>query len=45
MTSAQSLTAPYRMEQQQVLKDLGRWTAKHKEAIYGTGAGLPDGLF
>ena len=32
-------------EQQQVLRDLGRWTAKHREAIYGTRAGLPDGHF
>jgi alpha-L-fucosidase len=32
-------------EQAQVLKELGRWTAKHGEAIYGTGAGLPDGFF
>lgn len=32
-------------EQQQVLRDLGRWTAKHKEAIYGTRAGLPDAHF
>ncbi len=32
-------------EQVQVLRELGRWTAKHGEAIYGTGAGLPDGFF
>ena len=32
-------------EQVRVLKDLGRWTAKHSEAIYGTRAGLPDGYF
>ncbi|MCU0366017.1 MAG: alpha-L-fucosidase [Bacteroidales bacterium] len=32
-------------EQQQVLRDLGRWTSKHKEAIYGTRAGLPEGHF
>jgi alpha-L-fucosidase len=30
-------------EQVQILKDLGRWTNKHSEAIYGTQAGLPDG--
>jgi len=28
-----------------VLKDLGRWTKKHSEAIYGTVAGLPPGHF
>ena len=27
-------------EQVQVLKELGRWTKKHEEAIYGTEAGL-----
>ncbi len=32
-------------EQQQVLKELGRWTSKHGEAIYETRAGLPDGYF
>jgi len=32
-------------EQVQILKDLGRWTKKHKEAIYGTRAGLPPGYF
>ena len=32
-------------EQQQVLRDLGRWTSKHKEAIYGTRAGLSEGHF
>jgi len=32
-------------EQRQVLQDLGRWTARHKEAIYNTHAGLPDGYF
>lgn len=30
-------------EQVQILKDLGRWTNKHSEAIYGTQTGLPDG--
>jgi alpha-L-fucosidase len=28
-----------------VLKDLGKWTKKNAEAIYGTGAGLPAGYF
>lgn len=32
-------------EQLLVLKNLGRWTKKHAEAIYGTTAGLPAGLF
>jgi alpha-L-fucosidase len=32
-------------EQQEVLRELGRWTSKHSQAIYGTRAGLPDGLF
>ncbi|MBB6236232.1 alpha-L-fucosidase [Pedobacter sp. AK013] len=32
-------------EQVKILKDLGRWTNKHSEAIYGTQAGLPDGHF
>ncbi len=32
-------------EQVEVLKEMGRWTSKHKQAIYGTVAGLPDGLF
>jgi len=32
-------------EQVNVLKELGKWTAKHSEAIYGTGAGLPSGYF
>jgi alpha-L-fucosidase len=27
------------------LEDLGRWTSKHAEAIYGTRAGLPNGHF
>ena len=27
-------------EQVAILKELGRWTAKHKEAVYGTRAGL-----
>jgi alpha-L-fucosidase len=29
----------------QLLKAIGRWTSKHKEAIYGTSAGLPYGHF
>lgn len=32
-------------EQKEVLKELGRWTSKHGQAIYGTVAGLPDGCF
>jgi alpha-L-fucosidase len=32
-------------EEVRVLKDLGRWTKKHNEAIYGTEAGLPAGYF
>lgn len=32
-------------EQMDLLKALGRWTTKHKEAIYGTKAGLPAGHF
>ncbi len=32
-------------EQVEVLEELGRWTSKHQQAIYGTGAGLPDGYF
>lgn len=28
-----------------VLKELGQWTSKNAEAIYGTGAGLPAGYF
>lgn len=32
-------------EQVQILKDLGRWTKKHKKAIYGTQAGIPNGHF
>ena len=31
-------------EQVAVLKELGRWTRKHKEAIYGTRAGIPAGF-
>lgn len=32
-------------EQSRILLDLGRWTQKHQEAIYGTEAGLPPGYF
>lgn len=32
-------------EQVAILKGLGRWTQKHKEAIYGTRAGIPFGHF
>jgi alpha-L-fucosidase len=32
-------------EQVQILKDLGRWTNKHREAIFGTEAGIPPGHF
>jgi alpha-L-fucosidase len=32
-------------EQVKILKGLGRWTSKHKEAIYGTLAGIPHGHF
>jgi alpha-L-fucosidase len=32
-------------EEVAVLKDLGKWTKKHSEAIYGTDAGLPAGYF
>jgi len=32
-------------EEVTVLKDLGRWTRKHAEAIYGTDGGLPAGYF
>ena len=32
-------------EQVKILKDLGRWTKKHKKAIYGTKAGIPHGHF
>ncbi|MCZ4224886.1 alpha-L-fucosidase [Pedobacter rhodius] len=32
-------------EQVKILKDLGRWTNKHAEAVYETQAGIPDGHF
>lgn len=31
--------------EQETLRDLGRWTTKHAEAIYGTGKGLPGGHY
>jgi alpha-L-fucosidase len=32
-------------EQVQILKELGRWTAKHSEAIYSTKAGIPKDCY
>ena len=32
-------------EEVTVLRDLGKWTKKHYEAIYGTEGGLPSGYF
>ncbi|GET23553.1 alpha-L-fucosidase [Prolixibacter denitrificans] len=32
-------------QQVDILKELGRWTSKHKEAIYGTRAGIPPEHF
>lgn len=32
-------------EEVAVLKDLGKWTKKHSEAVYGTEGGLPQGYF
>jgi len=32
-------------EQVTILKELGRWTNKHQEAIYSTSAGIPPGHF
>ncbi|WP_242202168.1 alpha-L-fucosidase [Aestuariivivens insulae] len=32
-------------EQIDILKGIGKWTNKHKEAIYGTRAGIPHGHF
>lgn len=32
-------------EQAKILKDLGRWTKKHEDAIFGTTEGLPNGYF
>jgi alpha-L-fucosidase len=32
-------------EQMQILKELGRWTSKHAEAIYSTKAGIPKDCY
>jgi alpha-L-fucosidase len=32
-------------QQVSILEELGRWTGKHAEAIYGTGEGLPAGHY
>jgi alpha-L-fucosidase len=32
-------------EQVNILEELGRWTAKHAEAIYGTNAGIPKDCY
>lgn len=32
-------------QQVEILKEFGRWTTKHGEAVYGTRAGLPEGHF
>jgi alpha-L-fucosidase len=32
-------------EQVRILRELGRWTNRHSEAIFGTEAGLPEGHF
>jgi len=32
-------------EQANILRELGRWTGKHREAIYGTVAGIPKDYF
>ncbi len=32
-------------EQAEILQELGRWTSRHRQAIYETTAGLPDGCF
>jgi alpha-L-fucosidase len=32
-------------EQENVLRQLGKWTTKHSESIFGTRAGLPAGYF
>jgi len=32
-------------EQVDILNELGRWTAKHKEAIYGTESGIPANYY
>ena len=33
------------VEEEQVLRELGRWTKKHNEAVYGTRAGIPKDYF
>lgn len=32
-------------EQVHILQELGRWTKKHREAVFGTEAGIPSGHF
>jgi alpha-L-fucosidase len=32
-------------EQMEVLTELGRWTSKHSQAVFGSVAGLPPGCF
>ena len=32
-------------EQVNILQELGRWTRKHREAVYGTRAGIPKDYF
>jgi alpha-L-fucosidase len=32
-------------EEEQILHELGRWTKKHSEAVYGTRAGIPKDYF
>jgi alpha-L-fucosidase len=32
-------------EQVEILKELGRWTKKHKDAIYGSNAGIPKDYY
>jgi len=32
-------------EQEDILRELGRWTSKHKDAMYGTVAGIPKDYF
>ncbi len=32
-------------EQVRILKELGRWTKKHRDAVYSTSAGIPHGHF
>lgn len=35
----------FRQEDLNIMQELGKWTKKHEEAIYGTRAGLPFGHF